>query len=95
MGTKESNKGGAHLPGDSMVWPRAHPHLMVAWWPWPAPALPLHLYIPFYPKKIGDGEIFHETDTEVSSPQKSNLGLLEPCSGTLPLHRHDCLRTDA
>ena len=38
----------------------------------------------FYPNFIGDGVIFHETSIEAPAPRKSNLGLLESCSGTLP-----------
>ena len=51
-----------------------------AWW---APGRPGHrlssplcLFIPFNPKKFGDGVICHESHKEVPSPRKSNLGLL-------------------
>ena len=45
---------------------------------------PLRLFNPFNPKKFGDGVIFHQNHKEALSPRKSNLRLLQPCSGTLP-----------
>ena len=45
---------------------------------------PLRLFNPLNPKKFGDGVIFHENHREAPSPRKFNLGLLQPCSGTLP-----------
>ena len=64
------------------------PTLGRAWWASGRPghrlSSPLRLFNPLNPNFIGDGVIFHENHKEAQSPRKSNLGLLQACSGTLP-----------
>ena len=58
-----------------------------AWWAPRRPghrlSSPLCIFNPLNHKKFGDGVIFHKNHREVSSPRKSNLGLLRPCFVTL------------
>ena len=68
--------------------PRRGPTWTRAWHPRGAHlaplASPLRLFQTPWPKTLGDGEIFHETEPEPPSSRNPFRGVLQPCSGTLP-----------